>query len=137
MRYFLGPSLSNLFAPEHRVRFLRAEHAAVDTIAERCHAVRLIEHSGSRLRIELDPLCADEARRRADLDVAGGDDAVTIGIDLGEVGKELRLVAVDLHRNGALSSQDEHAFAASPTSFDNASCVAPAISDTRQPPISL
>ncbi len=56
--YFLGPSLWISRPRKMRIGFLRAEHALVDAVAERRHAVRLVERAGARLGVELHPLGA-------------------------------------------------------------------------------
>ena len=107
---FLGSELVDLAAAKEGIGLLRAEHAAIDAVAERRHAVRRVEDARPRLCVELDPLSRDEARRRSDLDVAGGDDAVAVGIDLGKIREELGVVAVHLDRYRALAGQHEHSF---------------------------
>ncbi len=104
----LRAELVNLLAAEHRFRFLRAEHAALGALAEQRLAEGVVEHARLQLGVELHPVGRDPARGRDEQHVAGRDDEVAVQEDLDVLSLELRLIAVEPHRDGVDAGQHRH-----------------------------
>ncbi len=101
----IGTKLVDLVAPEHGVRLLRAEHAAIDTVGHADGAGRVVERAGARLRVELEALGRDPVGLRLEQHVASRHDPMVVE-HFHLVGGKVHVLAVDPHWPVGRAGQD-------------------------------